>query len=151
MPDVVSPAVRSRMMAGIRGRNTKPEIVIRKALHARGYRYRLHASNVPGKPDLVLPKWRAAIFVNGCFWHGHDCHLCRLPDTRREFWRSKFVGNRRRDREVDQALQGAGWRRLTVWECAIRGKGRLDPTDLVDRITAWLTGKSPKLDIRGAM
>ncbi len=100
MPDIVAPAVRSRMMAGIRGRNTKPEIFIRKALHARGFRYRLHPRAVPGVPDFTLPRWRAAVFVHGCFWHGHDCPLFRLPGTRPDFWLAKIERNRARDAEV---------------------------------------------------
>ena len=109
------------MMAGIRGRNTRPELVIRKALHARGFRYRLHVAGLPGKPDIVLPRFRAVIFVHGCFWHGHDCPLFRLPATRSEFWEAKISRNRERDREVLGALKTTGWRCLTVWECAIRG------------------------------
>ncbi len=91
MPDVVSRAKRGEMMSGIRGKNTKPELVIRSALHRAGYRFRLHTRSLPGKPDLVLPKYRAAIFVNGCFWHGHDCHLFKWPGTRKDFWRAKIT------------------------------------------------------------
>lgn len=136
-------------MAGIRGTNTKPEITLRRALHARGFRYRLHAPGVPGRPDIVFPKWRAVAFVHGCFWHGHDCPLFHLPSTRTEFWRAKIERNRQRDREVDAALAEAGWRRLTVWECALRGRGRLDFAGLIGRIEDWLRGSSPKLEIRG--
>ena len=94
MPDIVDSATRSRMMAGIRSTNTRPELAIRKALHAAGFRYRLHPRDVPGKPDMAFARYRAAVFVNGCFWHGHDCPLFRLPDTRREFWSAKIERNR---------------------------------------------------------
>lgn len=136
-------------MSGIRGKNTKPELLIRGALHARGFRYRLHAPHVPGKPDLVLPKWKAVILVHGCFWHGHDCHLFRLPGTRTAFWEAKIERNRERDNQVLNALREAGWRVLTVWECAIRGRTRLEFPDVIDRICAWLTGPTGEAAIEG--
>lgn len=151
MPDIVDPETRSRMMAGIRGRNTKPEITIRKALHARGFRYRLHVSGVPGNPDIVFPRRSAVALIHGCFWHGHDCPLFRLPGTRAEFWRTKIERNRQRDQEVASSLKQAGWRRLTIWECALRGKGRLDFPSLIDRADAWLRDTAPTLEIRGAV
>lgn len=137
------------MMSGIRGKNTKPELLIRRALHARGFRYRLHAPRVPGKPDMVFPRYRAVILTHGCFWHGHDCPLFKLPGTRRDFWQTKIRRNQARDAEVAQALRDAGWRRLTVWECAMRGPGRLSFASLIDAIANWLTGSSPELEIRG--
>lgn len=151
LPDIVDPETRSRMMSGIRARDTKPELMVRRGLHARGFRYRLHSRGVPGKPDFVLRRYRAAVFVHGCFWHGHDCPLFRLPGTRREFWRAKIERNRQRDREVDAALEAAGWRRLTVWECALRGRTRLDFAELIERTAVWLRGSSPALEIRGAV
>ena len=150
LPDIVDPQTRSRMMAGIRGKDTKPEMLIRRALHREGFRYRLHVRDVPGRPDMVLRKHRATIFVHGCFWHGHDCPLFRLPATRTEFWQEKIGRNRDRDGEVRAALGDAGWRQLVVWECALKGRGRLDFSALVARIAAWLTGTSPSLEIRGA-
>ena len=90
MPDIVSPEVRSRMMSGIRGRDTKPELVLRRGLHALGFRYRISPKDVPGKPDMVFPRYHAVILAHGCFWHGHDCHLFRWPSSRREFWRAKI-------------------------------------------------------------
>lgn len=138
MPDVVSPEVRSRMMSGIRSRDTDPELQVRRALHAKGFRFRLHDSSVPGKPDLVLPKYRAAIFVHGCFWHGHDCSLFRLPGTRQDFWSAKIERNRRRDQVVQAAVISAGWRHLTVWECAIKGPHQLGALETASRIEAWL-------------
>ena len=136
-------------MSGIRGKNTRPEMLIRKGLHARGLRFRLHSSKVPGKPDLVLPRYRAAVFVHGCFWHGHDCHLFRLPATRPEFWKAKLERNRARDREVRATLREAGWRVLVVWECALKGKYRLDLDDLLDRAMAWIIGGAQEGEIEG--
>ena len=135
-------------MAGIRASNTKPELAIRKMLHALGYRYRLHARDVPGKPDLVLPRYRAAIFINGCFWHGHDCPLFKIPGTRREFWKSKIARNMARDHTVREQLDAEGWRYLTVWECAIRGAGKLGIDETVQRIVNWLPTAQHERDIR---
>ena len=101
MADVVDAATRSRMMAGIRGRDTKIEIAVRKALHARGLRYRTDVRGLPGRPDIVLPRWKAAILVHGCFWHAHDCGLCRIPATRPDFWREKLEGNAAREAMIE--------------------------------------------------
>lgn len=120
MADIVPPAVRSRMMAGIRAKNTKPEMAIRRGLHRLGLRFRLHDKRLPGKPDLVFPKYRAVIFVHGCFWHGHECHGVRIPATRTEFWQQKIERNIERDAAVRTALDQAGWRHLTSWECQIK-------------------------------
>jgi DNA mismatch endonuclease (patch repair protein) len=137
------------MMSGIRAGNTKPELLIRKALHARGYRYRLHAAGLPGKPDIVLPKHRTAIFIHGCFWHGHDCSLFRMPGTRQEFWQAKIARNMTRDRKVRRDITEAGWRQATVWECAIRGRHKIGIEETVNRILAWLLeSSSESLDIR---
>lgn len=150
MPDIVDSATRSRMMRGIQGKNTKPEVRLRKALFARGFRYRLHAKELPGKPDILLPRYRAAILVHGCFWHGHDCHLFRLPGTRTGFWSEKINRNRRRDAIVRECLLEQGWRVLTVWECAMKGRNRLPFDKLVSRISAWLDSDSCYLEIAGA-
>ena len=137
------------MMSGIRGKDTKPELTIRKALHARGYRYRLHSPAVPGKPDLLLRRYRAAIFVHGCFWHGHDCHLFKLPSTRTEFWQQKIDRNRARDAEVEAALRDQGWRRLVIWECALKGKSRIPLDEVMDATVKWLADNKKDLEIRG--
>jgi DNA mismatch endonuclease, patch repair protein len=150
LPDIVDAATRSRMMSGIRGKNTKPELLVRKALHARGFRYRLHAADIPGKPDLLLPKWRAVIFVHGCFWHGHDCHLFRMPSTRVEFWEAKIARNRARDLEVKKALKELGWRYLVVWECALKGNRRLCFGGLMTVLCSWLVSGAENSEIRGA-
>jgi DNA mismatch endonuclease (patch repair protein) len=149
LPDIVDAATRSRMMSGIRGTNTKPELAIRRGLHAAGFRYRLHAKDVPGRPDIVLPRYRAAIFVNGCFWHGHDCHLFRLPGTREEFWQDKINRNRQRDAEVEAVLAAAGWRRLTIWECALRGRTKIGLEDAVACTIEWIRGDSLSAELRG--
>lgn len=116
-------ATRSRMMAGIRGRNTRPEMRLRGALHALGLRYRLHARKLPGRPDLVFPRFRAVVFVHGCFWHRHaGCRLTTTPATNAVFWQTKFDGNVERDARNVAALKAAGWRVAVVWECCLRGK-----------------------------
>lgn len=150
MPDIVDAATRSRMMAGIRSTNTRPELMIRKALHAHGFRYRLHPRNVPGKPDMAFPRYRAAVFVHGCFWHGHDCPLFRLPGTRRDFWAAKITRNRQRDAAVAGQLKQAGWRALTIWECAIRGKNAPGLARVVAEAAAWLGQGTGDHEIRGA-
>lgn len=127
------------MMAGIRGKDTKPEMLVRRSLHSRGFRFRLHDRNLPGRPDLVLPRYRAAVFVHGCFWHGHGCPLFRWPHTREEFWREKIVGNRDRDRRAVERLQEAGWRVLTIWECAFRGRTDADRDAALNRAADWIT------------
>ena len=136
-------------MSGIRSKNTKPEIVVRKALHRRGYRYRLHNGALPGKPDLVFPSRKAVIFVNGCFWHGHGCHLFRWPSTREEFWKAKILRNRERDSENRSALTSTGWRTLVVWECALKGKNRKPPEVVTDLISEWLEGHAAAMEISG--
>ncbi|MBX3654817.1 MAG: DNA mismatch endonuclease Vsr [Ramlibacter sp.] len=139
MVDVVDPATRSRMMAGIGGRNTKPELLVRKGLHAKGFRYVLGGAGLPGRPDIVLPGRQVAIFVHGCFWHNHQCHLSKLPGTNRPFWENKLNTNQNRDMIALLSLLSAGWRVATIWECATRGKSamsKLDPA--VDQIARWI-------------
>jgi DNA mismatch endonuclease (patch repair protein) len=149
MADIVSPALRSKMMAGIRNKNTKPELIIRSGLHSRGFRFRLRSSGMPGKPDLVFPKYKAVIFVNGCFWHGHDCHLFRLPSTATDFWSEKISKNRTRDEKNRNQLQQTGWRTMTIWECALKGKNRLPHDGLMEEISKWLHSTSINLEIQG--
>jgi len=149
MADVVSPEVRSRMMSGIRGKNTKPEIILRKGLHKAGFRFRLHTA-LPGRPDMVFAKRKAVIFVHGCFWHGHGCHLFRWPQSRREFWRTKITGNVTRDRKNIEMLAAQGWRVGTVWECALKGKNRCEPTRVVKHCAAWLKSSRTSFELAGA-
>ena len=122
MVDVFDKAKRSQIMASITAKDTKPELQVRKALHRLGYRYRLHDRNLPGTPDLIFRKYNAVIMVNGCFWHGHDCALFRMPATNREFWCNKIENNRKRDKKVLALLLDSGWRVLTIWECSLKGK-----------------------------
>ncbi|WP_367646976.1 very short patch repair endonuclease [Ruegeria arenilitoris] len=149
LADVHDRQTRSRNMAAIRGEDTKPELIIRRGLHARGFRYRLHGRKLPGRPDLVLPKYQAVIFVNGCFWHGHQCPLFKWPKTREEFWRNKIGGNVARDQKNFAALQAADWRVATVWECALKGKGRQNVADVIDTLSQWLSCGDAELDIEG--
>lgn len=122
MPDVVSPEVRSRMMAGIRSKDTKPEMIVRRGLHRLGLRYRLHDKKLPGKPDLVFPRYRTAVLVHGCFWHGHDCPDFKWPKSRVDFWRDKIETNRHRDAVAKAKLAAANYRCLTIWECELKRK-----------------------------
>jgi DNA mismatch endonuclease (patch repair protein) len=117
--DIMSRAKRSALMGRIRGRDTGPEMTVRRLLHAMRYRFRLHARDLPGKPDIVFRTRRVAIFVHGCFWHRHDCGLAYIPKTRAEFWQSKFEGNVTRDRRTEHELEAAGWRVVIVWECEL--------------------------------
>lgn len=148
-PDVVDALTRSRMMSGIRGRDTKPEMVIRKGIHARGYRYRLHDRSLPGTPDLVFPSRKAAIFVHGCFWHGHGCSLFKWPSSRAEWWRAKIEGNRARDETVRAEIASMGWRQFRVWECALKGRQRRDTGELLDLVAGWLEGCDPDQEAGG--
>lgn len=131
------------MMAGIGPANTKPEMIIRRGLHALGLRYRLHAKELPGKPDLVFPARKTMILVQGCFWHGHACHLFRWPGTREEFWRTKIAGNIARDRKVREQLLAMGWRVLEVWECTLKGRERWPGEDVLTACVAFLEGDTP--------
>lgn len=136
-------------MAAIKGKNTKPEIIVRKALHAAGFRFRLHDKKLPGKPDIVLPKYRAVVLVHGCFWHGHECKQFRWPRTREAFWRKKIHGNQERDVMAITQLKSSGWRSLIVWECSLRGAGKLTQSDLAERCATWLKSEKPRGAVRG--
>ena len=119
--DIVSPEVRSGMMSGIRGKDTAPELKVRSFLHANGFRFRLHRKDLPGKPDIVLPKYKACVFVHGCFWHRHKgCKLASEPKSREEFWNKKFSENVARDLRNIKELKMAGWRVAILWECGLR-------------------------------
>ncbi|MCB2387266.1 very short patch repair endonuclease [Thalassolituus alkanivorans] len=150
MTDVHDEITRSRNMSAICGTNTRPELLIRKELFARGYRYRLNDKRLPGKPDLVLKKYRAVIFVHGCFWHRHNCPQFKWPSTRAEWWKEKLEGNRGRDQRQLSELQELGWRTLVVWECALKGKLRLQPEDLFEQIEGWLLSDTSKSEICGS-
>lgn len=132
--DSLTPAERGERMSRIKGKDTKPELIVRSLIHRMGYRYRLHRKGLPGRPDLVFAKRRKAIFIHGCFWHRHEgCHLARLPKSRLDFWLPKLEANAARDKEVEQRLAELGWKVLTIWECEVK-----EEEALASRIRAFL-------------
>lgn len=137
-------------MAAIRGRDTKPELLIRRAMHAAGLRYRLHSRHLAGRPDLVFAQHRAVIFVNGCFWHQHNCHLFKWPGTRQEFWHEKIRRNVMNDHRVLTALGSTGWRVAVVWECSLKGRTKLDEAETMHRLASWVRSDEPAITIQGA-
>lgn len=149
MADVLTPKQRQLNMSHIRGRDTRPEMVIRCGLHARGLRYRLQDRSMPGRPDVVFQKYRAVILVHGCFWHGHNCPLFQLPATRTEFWITKINANRSRDARTREALQTLGWRILTIWECSLKGPARWQMDTLLDACVDFLKGDAQQQQITG--
>lgn len=129
-------------MSGIRGKNTKPELMVRRALTSKGYRYRLHRNDLPGAPDIVMPGRKIAIFVHGCFWHKHDgCRLAKMPSTRPEFWAEKLGANVARDKKAISSLKDQGWRVLLVWECSTKSLERFE--SLPDALAQWIEGAEP--------
>lgn len=139
MADVHTPEQRSRNMAAIKGRNTVPEMVVRRLVHGMGYRYRLHRRDLPGRPDLVFSKARKVIFVNGCFWHMHDCRYGAVrPRTNADFWTKKRNSNVKRDKKVREGLKRDGWKILTIWECEVRSVDALRNT-LIGFLATGLT------------
>lgn len=146
--DVLTQAQRRLNMSRIRDRDTRPEMIIRRGLHGTGFRYRLHVKALPGRPDLVFPAKRAVILVNGCFWHGHDCSLFRLPATRADFWQAKIAANRARDARTETALLSAGWRVLTVWECSLKGRRRKGAGEVVWICAKFLNGSDRQGSVR---
>ena len=150
MVDVLTPSQRRLNMSRIRGGNTKPEMALRRGLHRRGFRFVLHRKELPGRPDIVFPRYRKVILVHGCFWHGHDCRFFKSPATRPEFWATKIAANKSRDSFVRSELEKANWRHLTIWECAVRGQ-KSDATDKVAKqVAKWLLSKSRRGEIRGS-
>lgn len=146
MTDIVSKDKRSEMMAGIKNKNTRPEILLRKSLFAQGLRYKLHDNKFPGKPDLFLKKHNVIIFINGCFWHGHqDCKLFKIPNTRKEFWEDKIYNNIKRDQKNIKLNIDEGLRVCTVWECLLRKKE--DINFVTKAIISWLKTKEPLLEL----
>jgi len=127
MADVHEPETRSYNMSQIQAKDTKPEMLVRKFLHANGFRYRLHVKDLPGKPDLVLPKYNTVIFVHGCFWHAHEnCKYFTIPKTRTDWWKEKLFGNRKRDEKHIEQLEQSGWNVILVWECELKGDEKLE-------------------------
>lgn len=145
--DTVDAKTRSRIMASIRGKDTRPELRLRSLLHRSGLRFRLHAKDLPGKPDLVFPKYRAVIQVHGCFWHGHDCGRFKLPETHRAFWSGKISRNRERDAKSEEALLSADWRIGIIWECALVGTSARKDEALENAVRRWLFSRRKRLEI----
>lgn len=131
MADIISPEQRSALMSRIRGKNTGIELEVRKGLHTLGFRYRLGGAGLPGRPDIVLPRYRTVVFVHGCFWHGHDCHLFRWPKSRPEFWKEKITANQERDRRSLGKLKDLGWKVETIWECELRGRSPAQRAEVI--------------------
>jgi DNA mismatch endonuclease (patch repair protein) len=138
LADTLSREQRSRNMASIRSKDTQPEMAIRRGLHARGFRYGLHSAAFPGKPDLVLTKYRTVIWIHGCYWHGHDCGEVKPASTNKVYWGPKIEKNRTRDARNRAAVEAAGWRHLTIWECAFRRKGAIALDEVVTSVERWL-------------
>ena len=136
-------------MSGIRGKDTRPELIVRRGLHAMGFRYRLHDRKLPGRPDLVFPGLKAVILVHGCFWHGHGCHLFKWPASRIEFWREKISGNRERDAGNLARLRDAGWRVLVIWECALKGRLKRSGDEVSGEAARWLRSGDDYLELKG--
>ena len=145
MVDVVDKATRSRMMAGIGGKNTKPELQLRRALHAAGFRYRLHDRNLPGRPDVVFPMYKSVILVHGCFWHRHpECWWNTSPSSNTEFWKGKLNRNAERDAQIIVKLRGLGWRVAVVWECSFRLQSA---EAIAATVGAWLKSEEESLTV----
>ncbi len=138
MADVLTSEQRQRNMRNIHGKNTKPELLLRRALHKCGLRYRLYGRDLPGCPDLVLPRYRTVIFVHGCFWHRHGCAATSTPATRPEFWKKKFADNVARDKKAVESLLANGWRVIIVWECALKDHARKELPVLCEQIVHTL-------------
>jgi DNA mismatch endonuclease, patch repair protein len=146
MTDIVDKATRSRMMAGIRGKDTKPEITLRRALHARGLRFRLHDKTIRGRPDLVFSRFKAVVFVHGCFWHRHiGCKYATNPTSRADFWKAKFASNVARDEVIQRVLIESGWRVATVWECALRSADEVQAT--AELLAMWLHTNKQRIEM----
>ena len=151
--DIVDKETRSRMMSAVRDKNTKLELEMRRRLFSRGFRFRLHRKDLPGTPDMIFPRYSAVMFVHGCFWHYHGCHLSQIPQTRREWWKDKLEGNRRRDKKVIRELRQLGWRVLIIWECSFRRPGtpRAAALDkIADRAAKFLKSEKPMLEMPGS-
>ena len=147
--DTVDKETRSRIMASVGQKNTGPETSLRVALHRAGLRYRLHDRRLPGTPDLVFPKYRAVIFVHGCYWHSHGCYKSTVPKTRQAFWVKKFKANKERDERKLRQLHELGWRVMVVWECALLGRSAQPISQVTDQVSKYLQGTEMRGDISG--
>lgn len=149
MPDIVNSEKRSLMMANIKGVNTRPEKTVRSLFHKQGFRYLIHNKKLAGRPDLTFPKYKAVVFVNGCFWHGHNCSLFKWPSSNIDFWKKKISDTKRRDLQNLFALNEGGWKILIIWECALKGKQKIDINILSLLLQEWLLNKSTNEEITG--
>ncbi|WP_145555313.1 very short patch repair endonuclease [Yersinia canariae] len=151
MADVHSSETRSKNMRAIRTKDTAIEVKLANILNLLGFSYKVQISELPGKPDFVIDDYRAIIFVHGCFWHKHNCHLFKAPATRTGFWLRKIQGNVKRDNDVIKRLTGDGWKVLVVWECALRGKYKLTDNDISARVEEWICSSevNAQIDVRG--
>lgn len=147
MVDKVSKAQRSEMMSKVKSKDTIPEKLVRLALFKRGFRYRIHYDKLPGKPDIVLPKYHAVIFINGCFWHGHDCKAGKLPSSNIEFWKDKIKGNKERDLRTTKNLNSNGFKVLTIWECALKGKNKKKFDVFINETENWILSRCDNHEI----
>ncbi|MGV1989999.1 very short patch repair endonuclease [Agrobacterium sp. 22-221-1] len=147
--DTVDSHTRSKIMASVGQKNTGAEMLLRRALHRKGLRYRLHDRSLPGSPDIVFPRFKAVLFVHGCYWHSHGCYRSTVPKSRREFWTDKFATNRSRDERSGKLLVTEGWRVLTVWECALRGKSSSPAGEIADAVWDWLQSEAQIGEIEG--
>ena len=136
-------------MSAVRSKDTRPEMLIRRGLHRRGFRYALHHKRLPGHPDIVLKKYNAVVFVHGCFWHGHECPLFRWPSSRAAFWKAKILRNREVDNRAITALLSAGWKVVTIWECALKGREKRPLEEVLDRVEQALRSGIGQEDIAG--
>jgi DNA mismatch endonuclease (patch repair protein) len=147
--DTVDKRTRSKIMASVGQKDTGAEIVLRSALHTAGLRYRLHDRSLPGSPDLVFPRFRAVVFIHGCYWHAHGCYRSTVPKSSRAFWENKFAANKARDHKKAQALLADGWRVLNVWECALKGKTASKPDSVARAVRRWLRSSEVRGEISG--
>lgn len=147
--DTVDSQTRSKIMGRVGQKNTGAEMLLRRALHRKGLRYRLHDRSLPGSPDIVFPRFNSVLFVHGCYWHSHGCYRSTIPKSDREFWTNKFETNRIRDERSQKLLVSEGWRVLTVWECALRGKLSSPVEDVADAVRDWLESEVPMGEIDG--
>lgn len=151
MADVLTAEQRHLNMSRIKGKDTKPEMMIRRGLHARGLRFRLHDRSLPGRPDLVFRKYNTVVFIHGCFWHAHGCFMSKIPATRRDFWEAKLAANAARDHKAVEAIQSSGWRVVVIWECALRGPRRWPGDTVIDHAVDFMKLSClPLLDIAGS-
>lgn len=142
MVDVLNSKQRRLNMSRIRSKDTKPEILIRSLLHEGGFRFRIHRKDLPGNPDIVLPKHHTIVFVHGCFWHGHKCHMSKIPETRRDFWLNKISSNNERDRKAVKNLISIGWKVIIIWECSLRGTGKLPQQEIFKKVFQFIYKKN---------